>query len=209
MKSTSYSERVRSLQYTSEIEERRNLLNRPHMEPLARYVETLRKKKGKAFQIPDFDPCDGGVQARLLILAETPGPKALRSGFVSRNNDDETAENTFRVLKKSGLKRPDTLLWNMVPWYLGSGERVRKPTPDELKEGMACLRDLLPLLPNLKAIVLAGVSAKDGLDRDTLPPGVQVFQARHPSPRNLNSRPDMEAQIVEELKKAAAYLESA
>ena len=40
--------------------------------------------------IPHFDPLDGGSNAQVLFLMEAPGPKASASGFVSRNNPDET-----------------------------------------------------------------------------------------------------------------------
>ena len=39
--------------------------------------------------VPHFDPADGGVDARLLLLLETPGPGPERTRFVSRDNQDE------------------------------------------------------------------------------------------------------------------------
>jgi hypothetical protein len=48
--------------------------------------------------VPDFDPLDGGVNAQVLFLLEKPGPMAAEdgkragSGFISRDNDDGTAE---------------------------------------------------------------------------------------------------------------------
>ncbi len=37
-------------------------------------------------EIPFFDPLDGDVNARCLFVAEAPGPRAVLSGFVSRDN---------------------------------------------------------------------------------------------------------------------------
>jgi hypothetical protein len=56
-------------------------------------------------EVPEFDPLDGGVEAQVLFLFEKPGPmtaelggsKRSGSGFISRNNDDPTAEATFKV----------------------------------------------------------------------------------------------------------------
>jgi uracil-DNA glycosylase len=83
--------------------ERRALLWLDHVAPLTAFVETLRTEVGEEFQIPDFDPWDGGVKAEILFLLEAPGPKAVRSGFISRNNPDETAKNFFLLNQEAGI----------------------------------------------------------------------------------------------------------
>ena len=103
-------------------------LELPHVEPLSAFVRNLRAKMGPSYTVPYFDPADGGVQADCLFLLEAPGPKAVKSGFVSRNNPDETAKNFFLLNLEAGIDRERTIVWNIVPWYLGSGTKIRPPT---------------------------------------------------------------------------------
>jgi uracil-DNA glycosylase len=208
MNKTSYSDRARSLQYKTEKAERKRLINESHIKPLSEFVEYLRREKGKHFDISYFDPCDGGVRARLLAVAEAPGPKAIESGFVSRNNNDETAENTNRIIKKSGLKREDTVIWNIVPWYLVSGGIIRPPNSGEIDEGIRYFSELLKILTNLRAIFLIGKKAQFALENLPLPQEIKVFITSHPSPQNINTRPEAEKQITQVFSEANDYLRS-
>lgn len=69
-------------------ERRKAMLHLPHIAPLAEYAERLRMRG--LGEVPDFDPLDGGVEARVLFLFEKPGPmtaeagKRVGSGFISR-----------------------------------------------------------------------------------------------------------------------------
>ena len=100
--------------------ERLSGLFAPHITGLTRFVEELRQMKGTDFHIPYFDPHDGGVQAKVLFLLEAPGPKAKGSGFVSRDNPDETAKNVRTMSREAGLNRTDFVIWNVCPWYVGT-----------------------------------------------------------------------------------------
>jgi hypothetical protein len=40
-----------------------------------------------------------------LFVLEAPGPQAVRSGFMSRNNPDETAKNWFDPSRDTGINR--------------------------------------------------------------------------------------------------------
>jgi hypothetical protein len=93
----------RTLSLPSERNARIKGLDQRHMAPLKNYVQELQNKhKGK--DIPHFDPKDGGINARVLFVQEAPGPKAVKSrggsGFVSRNNDDQTAANFFQMTRR-------------------------------------------------------------------------------------------------------------
>jgi hypothetical protein len=77
-------------------------------------------------EVPEFDSLDGGVDARVLFLFEKPGPmtaegnganRRVGSGFISRNNDDPTAEATFTFMRQANLPRKLTILWNVIPWW--------------------------------------------------------------------------------------------
>lgn len=125
----------------------------------------LATRWGPGTFLPHFDPAEAGVEARVLIVAEAPGPKtnprtsATSSGFVSVDNDDPTAENAWRLRAEAGL-HDGVLLWNMVPWYLGAASV--KPTAYDLARGAAALRGLLDLLPDLQVLLLAGLAAQRG-----------------------------------------------
>lgn len=66
-------DRPRSMSDAAVREGRRAMLGDPHVKPLTDYVAKLRKR-GPG-EVPDFDPLDGGVNARVLFLFEKPGPK--------------------------------------------------------------------------------------------------------------------------------------
>ena len=46
---------------------------------------------------------------------EKPSKVAAASGFVSRNNDDRTAENIFNLMIKADIPREKICIWNVVP----------------------------------------------------------------------------------------------
>jgi uracil-DNA glycosylase len=166
------------------------------MAPLTHYVERLRIERGSDAWVPYFDPTEAGVNARILILLESPGPRASGprgSQFVSVDNNDQTAANMWNLLREAGVQRGrDVVAWNVVPWYVG-----RQPSPDEVKAARPWITELISLLPELRVVLLLGKTAKKswgGLDAD-----VPVILAPHPSPQNLNTRPEARAHLLEAL----------
>ena len=138
---------------------RKAMLQQSHVAFLSAYVRKLRKlKRG---EVPDFDPLDGGAEARILFLLEKPGPmtaengKRAGSGFISRNNDDATAAATCDFMRMAGIPRKMTVTWNIIPWWNGT----RKVTASEVREGAECVKELIGLLPKLRAVVMVGVKA--------------------------------------------------
>lgn len=139
---------------------------------------------------PAFDPTDAGTEARVLFVLEAPGPRANAekgSGFLSADNNDQTAANFWAVRKDSGLVG-GCLHANIVPWYLGAASV--KPTPLELADGAVQLRYLINLLPKLDTVVLCGDYAREGWRRYVAGlfdgPGPVVIETHHPSPQSLN-----------------------
>ncbi|MWV50785.1 uracil-DNA glycosylase [Rathayibacter sp. VKM Ac-2803] len=141
--------------------------------------------------VPHFDPAEAGIEARVLILMEAPGPmtnssnRRPGSGFISADNDDQTAANCWNLRDEVGLT-DHTLHWNIVPWYLGVASR--KPTSRELEDGATELRGLLRLLTEVRVVVAAGLYAQKGWKR--LPHGavssdMRVIDTWHPSPLAL------------------------
>ena len=168
--------------------DRMQLLREPHVAPLTDYVKQLRLEAGPGAAVPYFDPWDGGIEAEVLFLLEAPGAKAVSSGFVSRNNPDETAKNIFELCHETGIQRKVTALWNVVPWYIGTGSKIRAATPADLEAGLKPLPRLLELLPKVKTVVLLGRKAERARPQfDEVKS--RVFTAPHPSPLFVNNAP--------------------
>lgn len=108
-----------------------------HVAALTAFVDSIRAEGHP--DVPYFDPLDGGVHAECLFVLEAPGPKAVRSGFVSRNNPDETAKNWFEMNLEVGIDRKRTAIWNVVPWYVGTGSVIRSVMAADIREGQPYL----------------------------------------------------------------------
>jgi uracil-DNA glycosylase len=183
----------KSLGDANERARRRMLLDATHVLPLVSYGARLAERIGKA--VPAVDPLDGGVAARLLILLETPGPKVLGTGFVSRDNPDGTAANMFRFLDRARIARADTVIWNIVPWLIQiPGERNRNPTRAEVAEGLAHLPDFLDLLPCLELAVVAGRKAETALGL-LESRAILCLTMPHPSPTFVCTSPEVALRI--------------
>ena len=171
----------------SECASRTALLTQPHVAGLAHLLERMRKAKGPGYEIPNFDPLDGGTDAQVLFLLEAPGPKAVASGFVSRNNPDETAKNFFLLNAEAGIDRRRTVTWNAVPWYIGSGTKIRPAKRDDVREADEWLTELLATLDRLCFVVFVGKKAlhAQGVVRSARP-DLEVMTMPHPSPMFIN-----------------------
>ena len=187
-----------------EREARQRCLTADHVLPLTRFVREIRRDRKIDQEIPFFDPCDGGVRARVLFLGEAPGPKAVSSGFISRNNPDETAKNSFELHRDAGLPRDTVLLWNIVPWYVGNNGKIRPVSDDDLGQASAYFEPLVRLLPRLRALVLVGEKAQRAFSSS--PTNLRVFKSPHPSPSNLNTRPWNRQAILESWREVASWL---
>jgi uracil-DNA glycosylase len=129
---------------------------------------------------------------------------------VSRNNPDETAKNFFLLNLEAGLSRARTITWNVVPWYVGSGEKIRAVTDADMNASVPYLKELLGLLPALRAVVLVGRKAQRARPIfERLAPHCALFECSHPSPLSLNGRPARRAELLQCLKTVAAHLGSA
>jgi uracil-DNA glycosylase len=180
------------------------------MQPLSALVEAIRSETGRGIQVPHFDPSDGGIAARCLFLLEAPGPKAVRSGFVSRNNPDETAKNFFELSHAAGIMREHTVLWNIVPWYIGSGAKIRSAARADIKAAHPYLTRLLAALPRLEVVVLVGRKAELA-EAEVLRcmQFLKVVTMPHPSPLFVNRLPGNRARLLRALQEIAQLLVSA
>jgi uracil-DNA glycosylase len=158
--------------------------------------------------VPDVDPFDGGTEARLLLLLETPGPGSAPLRFVSRDNPTGTAANIRRFFGEAGIDRADSVIWNAVPWVIHApGARNRTPRRGEVAAGLAELPAFLALLPRLTVAVLAGrVAAEARLVIAAVRPGLPAIEMPHPSPTIVCTSPAIPARIRAALAEASALL---
>ena len=181
-----------------------------HIAPLTAFVRRLRAAVGSNASIPFFDPWDGGINAEVLFVLEAPGPKARNSGFVSRNNPDETAKNFFELLNEAGISRKSSVLWNIVPWYIGAGTKIRPANTSDISSGVKSLEGLLNLLPRLRGIVLVGRKAQkaEGYLRK-IRPLLIIEKCPHPSPMFINRKMGNRQMLLDCLCMVKARLEEA
>jgi uracil-DNA glycosylase len=193
---------VYALRDPDEQRRRRELLQADHIVLLTDYVKHLRASLEGDQQIPYFDPLDGGTNASMLFLLEAPGPKAVESGFISRDNPDPTARNMTQLQLESGVSRRMTVSWNIVPWYVGSNGRIRPVNQKEINTGIESLKSLRPLLPNIRVVVLVGGKAQKACLAVKELFNTPVLACSHPSQRVLNIWPEKRGEIMAVFREA-------
>lgn len=138
---------------------------------------------------------------------EKPGPMTddlaapgkTGSGFISRDNDDPTAEAIFTFMRQAGIAREDTVLWNVIPWWNGT----RKITPAEMTAGLQEFDALKGLLPRLTTVIAVGrraERAKAAVEKY----GLAFYASVHPSPINRAARREVWDAIPETWAEAAS-----
>ncbi|HZA73298.1 MAG TPA: uracil-DNA glycosylase [Propionibacteriaceae bacterium] len=166
----------------------------PHVAPINRLAAQIAAATGAV--VPGADPDGGGVDARVLLLLETPSRAGgYTTGLISIDNDDTAAANLWRGLDAVGLDRRRVLVWNAVPWYVGSADKIRSPAPAEITAGLAWLRRLLDLLPDLRVVACFGRAAARAvlpLRPELVARGLTLLDSPHPSQRVYN-RPGAQA----------------
>ncbi|KAA3507833.1 hypothetical protein [Agrobacterium rosae] len=88
-------------------EERLAALDSAHMQPLNAFREHLQLNSDR--DMPNLDPYDGSISARLLILLETPGPSPVECGR-RFDNPTGTAKNLREALTGAAISRRDIVL---------------------------------------------------------------------------------------------------
>ena len=197
----------KTLATESERTARAALLSQRHVKDLVHLVERMRRAKGQGYEIPDFDPLDGGTEAQVLFLLEAPGPKAVTSGFVSRNNPDETAKNFFLLNAEASIDRRRTVTWNAVPWYIGSGKKIRPAKRDDVREADEWLIELLGTLHQLRIVVFVGQKAlhAQGVVRSARP-DIELMAMPHPSPMFINRASGNRTRVLAVLQELSARI---
>jgi len=189
-------------------------LHDPHVAELTQLVERIRASRGGGNSVPWFDPESGGRHAEVLLLFEAPGARAVGagpvrpsrpgSGFISPDNNDDSAAAVFELERQAGLHRNRTLHWNIVPWYVGDGTKIRAVNRADRVEAAPWLAELLAVMANLRVVILCGDAAQKGWDEYSGPRPLDLWVVRcpHPSPVNLRTRPDARDEILDAFTEA-------
>lgn len=195
-----------------DIDARRALLDTPHMAGLVAFRDQLAAVASA--HIPHFDPLDGGTRARCLLLLDAPGRRAadsgsvvvMGSGFVSRDNPDPSADNLRAALALAGMPREASVIWNAVPWYIGTAEKLAPTLAPNWHAAKPALRQLVALLPALQIVVLMGGSAQRA--RSLLEaefPALAILKCPHPGGKAYNKL-HLRMKTQSELRAAAVHL---
>jgi hypothetical protein len=119
-------------------------------------------------------------------LLETPGPRAVASRFVSRDNPDPSARNIGKALDDAHLARSDVVLWNVVPHCVSSAEQNRNATASQIRGAIPDCQAFLDTLPRLAVVVFCGHSARRAIRFLWLPAHVSVLRTFHPGAQAYN-----------------------
>lgn len=155
-------------------------------------VEQIRTDTGLSTEVPAFDPENGNEKAKYLLLLEAPGPKAVKTGYISFDNPDPSARNLREQLTASGFVRDEIAIWNVVPWYLGNNDAtsIRPAMAADVRAGFQYLGLVVAAMPNLRCIVLVGHAARQAhmfLSKTTT---ARVVCCHHTSARVMNVNPE-------------------
>jgi len=139
--------------------QRVKMLQLSRIAPLREWAARITVTTGKL--LPEFDPADGGLDSRVLILhgwiSSSARVMADGSGdgpdFLSVDNDSDTAEFMWRLRSETGLLQGTAMHWRVVPWYLDDPHAISRA---DIRDGSAYLMELLYLLPKLDTVILCG-----------------------------------------------------
>ena len=180
-------------------------LSQPHMSQLVEFVKRLRKRYPDGY-VPDFDPDDGGVDAEILFLFEKPGrktdPSLGGSGFISQDNNDQSAEATKRFLIEAGINRKKIVIWNTISAWNGTTKITAKESQHSVEE----FQELLTILKKIRCVVLVGLKAQKIEEKVDLGK-YQVVRSYHPSPKVKASNPDLWSSIPNTWRQAVTLQE--
>jgi len=158
-----------------------------NIEPVTQLCEQLRERRPES-GLPYIDPVHDVDEARIISLLVAPGAGAA-SGFLSLENDDDTAARLAEVYEAAGLQPRHAIPWNAFPWELPDGQKFVL-TPEQVHDGVRPLRQFLDVVYRASAIVAHGSGAhkvmaafsKSGGDRILRERVIKVYKVDSPGP---------------------------
>ncbi len=125
---------------------------------------------------------------------------------MSSCNPDPTAKNLWNLIHNAGIARSDTLIWNIVPWYVGTGTHILPVNSADIRQALPYLKELLGLLPRLEMIVLVGKKAQSAKPQIRLLTSLPIKHTYHMSGQVFNRWPDKKKQTEEAFQAVAELL---
>lgn len=175
----------------------------PNIEEINQFCDSLKSlKPGR--ELPYIDPIHDSDECRVVSLFSNPGP-GIESGFVSSENDDNSAARMAEIYEHVGLSPKHVMPWNAYPWYVFDEQRG-KLTPEQADEGFKPLLRFLQRVPRASALVAHGADAhklarrlvKDGnpsLQRR----GFKTYEVRSPGDKAFIGSPAKQEAWLQEI----------
>ena len=178
----------------------------PQVERINRFVDGLTASVPGSF-VPYIAPHYNAEEALILVVSSNPGP-ATRAGFLSIENNDESAKLMSEIWDSVSLTDQQALPWNAYPWYIHDIHGGAVP-PSTLAGGMRALMAVLTMHPRLRAIIAHGNDAHEQLRRSEATPGFQdlisargirIWNVRHTSPKTYQMSASKKLKELEKLR---------
>lgn len=171
------------------MDDRLALLGGSHVAPIMVLIYEIRQR---GLNVPNVDPAGAGVDARLLVLLESPGPQAVNSDFVSCNNPDPSARNLTKTINLSRFPQDEILIWNVVPQCISTKAKNINATSSDIRNASEDTNKLIDLLQSLKVIIFCGRKAQSARKFLRIPTHVKVLETFHPGAMSYNHKDKQE-----------------
>jgi hypothetical protein len=93
----------------------------------------------------------------LLALPRRPGTAV---GFISPDDDNQSAARFWRLSRQAGLDRRSYINWNVVPWYVSATGRAANATSADGQVALPYLHQFVARLSELRVVVVMGAFAE-------------------------------------------------
>ncbi len=197
------SRRMAEEQYRAQQWERRFDAN---VEAVNLLCDELRQGSGER-PVPYVDPMHDTDECRIVSLSSNPGP-GTESGFISCENDDDSAARLAAVYEEVGLEPRFVMPWNVYPWYVFD-KQDGKLTKAQITEGLQPFRRFLKTVERASAVVAHGVEAHKlaGMldrtaDRQLFARGFKVYRVRSTGGRAFIGSPEQQQAWLLEMRDA-------
>lgn len=190
-----------------------NVVGDPRIWDLNYWVETvhdIRSDSSSVSSVRFFDPLDGGVSARIMILVDVP-EKVLdsehASDFESLDNDDDYAATLFNLIAESGLPRESFVLVNATGWKLTESDPLQANSRYEWLQASLYVDSLVNTFDELKLVIAMGERAGEEWTKlresSRTANAIAYVEAPNPSPTHGSLSADDHKIVVDILKMAA------
>ncbi|HAD6864968.1 TPA_asm: uracil-DNA glycosylase [Salmonella enterica subsp. enterica serovar Typhimurium str. SL1344] len=138
----------------------------------------------------------------MLILLQSLGRSELSPRFVSQDNPSPSQQNLNSFLKQAKIKRQNIIIWNTIPWLTPTNTKII-PTRENINKGLSIIKSLMPLLKNVRVVLLTdSVASKTRIFFEKEYPHIVLLNMPHPNPLSLCRSPYISTKIKDTLQQA-------